>query len=86
MRKLFVGGNWKSNLTVAQVKNLVETVYNKLSFDASKLGNIFKIRCYRITNFNPFTFGQRISLIICLSFIIKCFINRNGCFHWRGYR
>jgi triosephosphate isomerase len=36
-KKLFVGGNWKSNNTVQQTKQLVENVINKLKFDKSKI-------------------------------------------------
>jgi triosephosphate isomerase len=36
-KKLFVGGNWKSNNTVQQSKDLVTKVINNLKFDASKL-------------------------------------------------
>jgi hypothetical protein len=36
-KKLFVGGNWKSNNTVQQTKQLVEGVLNKLKFDKSKI-------------------------------------------------
>jgi len=35
-KKLFVGGNWKSNNTVQQTKQLVEGVLNKLKFDKNK--------------------------------------------------
>jgi hypothetical protein len=37
-KRLFVGGNWKSNNTQAQTKALIENTINKLSFDSSKLG------------------------------------------------
>eukprot|EP01016_Furgasonia_blochmanni_P005156 TRINITY_DN119_c0_g1_i1.p1 TRINITY_DN119_c0_g1~~TRINITY_DN119_c0_g1_i1.p1 ORF type:complete len:290 (-),score=132.40 TRINITY_DN119_c0_g1_i1:247-1116(-) len=36
LRRLFVGGNWKCNNTVAQTKDLVEKVVNKLTFDTKK--------------------------------------------------
>jgi len=36
-RKNFVGGNWKCNNTVAQTKDLVENVLNKLVFDSAKV-------------------------------------------------
>ena len=38
MRRLFVGGNWKCNLTIQQTKSLIETVYSKLQFDPKKVG------------------------------------------------
>jgi triosephosphate isomerase len=37
-RKLFVGGNWKSNLTQAKVKELLDNTINKLNFDENKVG------------------------------------------------
>lgn len=36
-RKLFVGGNWKSNNTVQQTRILVESVLNNVHFDKSKI-------------------------------------------------
>ncbi len=39
LKKLFVGGNWKSNNTLADSKNLVENVLNKLDFDPNRVGN-----------------------------------------------
>lgn len=36
-RRLFVGGNWKCNNTLAQTKDLVNKVYNKLKFDSNKV-------------------------------------------------
>lgn len=36
-RKLFIGGNWKSNLTVAQVNAHVNDVINTLQIDPAKL-------------------------------------------------
>ena len=37
-RKLFVGGNWKSNNTLDQTKELVNNVINKLEFDPKVVG------------------------------------------------
>lgn len=37
LRRLFVGGNWKCNNTLAQSKDLVNSVLNKLNFDAAKV-------------------------------------------------
>jgi len=37
-RKLFVGGNWKSNNTLSDSKQLVENVINKLEFNDVTLG------------------------------------------------
>jgi triosephosphate isomerase len=37
LKKLFVGGNWKSNNTLAESKNLVENVLNKLDFDPNRV-------------------------------------------------
>lgn len=37
MRKLFVGGNWKSNGSVSFVKSHCEDVLNKISFDSKKI-------------------------------------------------
>lgn len=39
-RKLFIGGNWKSNNTTAQTKALVEEVLKKLKYDSDKLGKL----------------------------------------------
>lgn len=36
-KKLFVGGNWKSNNTLKQTKDLIENVVNKLKFDKNKI-------------------------------------------------
>lgn len=36
-KKLFVGGNWKSNNTLQQSKDLVNNVINKLKFDPAKI-------------------------------------------------
>lgn len=38
IRKLFIGGNWKSNNTLKQSTELVEKVYNTIALDASKVG------------------------------------------------
>ena len=38
MRRFFVGGNWKSNNTVAQTQSLVNGIINKLVFDPKKVG------------------------------------------------
>ena len=40
LRRLFIGGNWKSNNTLAQTKDLVENTLNKIKFDQNKVGNI----------------------------------------------
>lgn len=37
-RKLFIGGNWKSNNTLDQTKDLVNNVINKLEFDPKIVG------------------------------------------------
>ncbi|CAD8118244.1 unnamed protein product [Paramecium sonneborni] len=37
MRRYFVGGNWKCNNTIAQTQSLINTVINKLVFDANKV-------------------------------------------------
>jgi len=37
LRRLFVGGNWKSNNTLEQTKDVVSNVYNKLSFNPAKV-------------------------------------------------
>ena len=42
-RKLFVGGNWKSNNTVEQTRDLVENVINKLEFDPKTVGGFLLI-------------------------------------------
>jgi len=39
LRKLFIGGNWKCNNTLAQTKTLVEGTLNKLRFDQNKVGS-----------------------------------------------
>jgi len=36
-RKLFIGGNWKCNNTLAQTKELVENTLNKIKFDQNKV-------------------------------------------------
>ena len=37
MRKLFFGGNWKSNNTLKQTQDLVTTVIDQLEFDPAKV-------------------------------------------------
>ena len=37
LRRLFVGGNWKSNNTFSQTQDLVKNVYNKLQFNPQKV-------------------------------------------------
>ena len=37
MRRLFVGGNWKSNNLLADSRKLSE-LYNKLAFDTTRIG------------------------------------------------
>lgn len=37
-KKLFIGGNWKSNNTIAQTTALVQDVLKKLEFDNTKVG------------------------------------------------
>eukprot|EP01017_Pseudomicrothorax_dubius_P025495 TRINITY_DN2761_c0_g1_i6.p1 TRINITY_DN2761_c0_g1~~TRINITY_DN2761_c0_g1_i6.p1 ORF type:complete len:261 (-),score=95.62 TRINITY_DN2761_c0_g1_i6:811-1593(-) len=36
-RRIFIGGNWKSNNTVQQTKDLVQNTINKLSFDSARV-------------------------------------------------
>ena len=38
MRKLFFGGNWKCNNTLAQTQDMVTSVLDKLEYDAEKVG------------------------------------------------
>jgi triosephosphate isomerase len=37
-RKLFVGGNWKSNNTIEQTKDLINNVINKIEYDPNIVG------------------------------------------------
>lgn len=37
LRKLFVGGNWKSNNTLSQTQDLVKNVINELKFDPNRV-------------------------------------------------
>lgn len=37
VRRFLVGGNWKCNNTLAQSKDLINNVYNKLKFDTKKV-------------------------------------------------
>lgn len=53
IRKLFIGGNWKSNNTLKQTKDLVEKIYNIIPVDASKVGKWRKYLCV-FTNFGKF--------------------------------
>jgi triosephosphate isomerase len=39
-KKLFIGGNWKSNNTHAQTDTLISDVLKKLTFDQAKVGEI----------------------------------------------
>lgn len=36
-RKLFIGGNWKSNNTLSETKNLMNNVINKINYDTNKI-------------------------------------------------
>lgn len=36
-RKVFIGGNWKCNLTLAQAKSLTQDVLNKAEVDTAKM-------------------------------------------------
>ena len=36
-RKIFIGGNWKCNNTLADTRSLVSNVINKLSYDSNKI-------------------------------------------------
>lgn len=38
IRKIFIGGNWKSNNLLASSEKLVADVYNKIQFDTNKIG------------------------------------------------
>ena len=38
MRKLFFGGNWKSNNTLAKTQLLVGSLVDKLEFDPAQVG------------------------------------------------
>lgn len=48
-RKLLVGGNWKSNPPLAKVKELSETVLNKLKFDSSKVEVVIAPQAHHMT-------------------------------------
>ena len=37
-RKPFIGGNWKSNGTMAFCKEMIEGTLNKMEYDHSKVG------------------------------------------------
>lgn len=39
-RRKFVVGNWKSNLTIDKLNNLVTNVINKVKFESDKVGII----------------------------------------------
>lgn len=43
MRKLFFGGNWKSNNTLAKTQGLVGSLLDKLEFDPAHVGIHSKI-------------------------------------------
>jgi hypothetical protein len=43
MRKLFFGGNWKSNNTLAKTQGLVGSLLDKLEFDPAHVGTYSKI-------------------------------------------
>tara|TARA_B110000285_G_C14975343_1_gene538674 strand:+ start:121 stop:315 length:195 start_codon:yes stop_codon:yes gene_type:complete len=36
-RKLFVGGNWKSNGSTTKIADLIESTYNAASFDTENI-------------------------------------------------
>jgi len=38
MRKLFIGGNWKCNNSLAQTQGIVSSLLDKLEFDPEKVG------------------------------------------------
>ena len=43
MRKVFIGGNWKSNNTLTTTQGLVTNIIDKLEFNENKVGNPFTI-------------------------------------------
>jgi triosephosphate isomerase len=43
MRKLFIGGNWKCNNSLAQTQGLVTSLLDKLEFDPEKTGTCSSI-------------------------------------------
>ena len=49
MRKLFLGGNWKSNNLLGDALKLVD-LYNKIKFDPNHLGNLNLTRNRGIPN------------------------------------
>lgn len=46
MRKLFIGGNWKCNNSLAQTQSLVGSLLDKLEFDPNAVGKIFVIEMW----------------------------------------
>lgn len=40
-RKIFIGGNWKSNNTLKQSTELVQKIYNTIALDTTKVGKDF---------------------------------------------
>lgn len=41
--KLFIGGNWKSNNTLQESKNIVSTIVNNLKYNPNNVGTTFII-------------------------------------------
>lgn len=39
MRKVFIGGNWKCNNTLAKTKTIMDEVIDQLEFDPERVGN-----------------------------------------------
>jgi hypothetical protein len=44
MRKLFFGGNWKSNNTLGKTQELVGSLIDKLEFDPAHAGTYTSIK------------------------------------------
>lgn len=52
MRKLFFGGNWKSNNTLAKTQGLVGSLLDKLEFDPAQVGNYPNIKMWSFLQFS----------------------------------
>jgi triosephosphate isomerase len=68
-RKLFIGGNWKCNLTLSTSSDLVNNVLNPMTFDSSKVEvAVFPVSIHIPSVLSTLT---NKNIIVCYSFTLK---------------
>ena len=61
-RKLFIGGNWKSNNTLSQTKDLVKNTINKILYDPTKLDVLIAPTYIHLPEINKLLKNEHINL------------------------